>query len=147
VIAVDTNIFVYAETPDDSCGRHAIAARLLTRLGLSEAVIPAQVLAEFLNVCRRKKLVPLGLAAQKVRAYSQVFVVPPTTAVDTAAAAQLSAKFDLQFFDALIIAVARRAGATILLSEDMADGLVVDGLSVVNPFVSANDALLEPWLA
>ena len=41
------------------------------------------------------------------------------------------------------LAAARRAGATILLSEDMQDGLEVDGLRVVNPFVAGNDAFIE----
>jgi predicted nucleic acid-binding protein len=54
----------------------------------------------------------------------------------------LLTRFKLQYFDALIIAVASRAGARILLSEDMHDGLVVDGLRVVNPFVAGNETLL-----
>jgi predicted nucleic acid-binding protein len=48
----------------------------------------------------------------------------------------------LQYFDALIITVAARAGATMLLSEDMQDGLEVDGLLVVNPFVAGNDGVI-----
>lgn len=50
------------------------------------------------------------------------------------------------FFDAVIIAVARRAGATLLLSEDMHDGLVIEGLTIVNPFVAGNEGVLADWL-
>lgn len=58
----------------------------------------------------------------------------------------MAARYDLQFFDAVIIAVARRAGATLLLSEDMHDGFVIDGLTIRNPFDAANEILLADLL-
>ena len=36
-------------------------------------------------------------------------------------------------------------GATILLSEDMHDGLEIEGLKIVNPFVIANEILLADY--
>lgn len=35
---------------------------------------------------------------------------------------------------------------TILISEDMQDGLSIDGLTVVNPFNPANSALIDALL-
>lgn len=58
----------------------------------------------------------------------------------------LSTSFNLQFFDAVIIAVSRRAGAAILLSEDMQDGQVIEGLTIINPFAPANASVIADWL-
>jgi predicted nucleic acid-binding protein len=71
-----------------------------------------------------------------------VFDVPETTPDDLLAAAQYAERYKIAYFDALICAVASRAGATVLLSEDMADGMKIDGLRIVDPFDPGNQALL-----
>lgn len=44
-------------------------------------------------------------------------------------------RYNFSFWDSLIVACALAAGASILYSEDMQDGLVVDSqLQIVNPF-------------
>ena len=91
-------------------------------------------------------MLDLRLASRRVDTYALVFETPATSLEDLTEAAHLSARFTLQYFDALIIAVATRAGATMLLSEDMHDGLVIDALTVVNPFVAGNAALIAATL-
>jgi predicted nucleic acid-binding protein len=145
LIAFDTNILIYAEDPNDPSGRHEIAVQLIEKLSLSQHMIPVQVLGEFLNVCRRKGLVPLDIAATKVSNYAKIFDTPPTQVEDLAGAVDLLSAHNLQYFDALILTVACRAGAMILLSEDMQDGLSVEGIRVVNPFLAANDGLLADY--
>ena len=145
MIAFDTNILIYAELPGIDDPRHRQAARLLSMSGLHGAVLPLQVLGEFLHVCRRKSVLDPHMASQKIDAYADVFHIPNTILDDMTVATALLSKFNLQFFDALIVAVARRNGATIFLSEDMHDGLEIDGLRIVNPFVAANDALLADY--
>jgi predicted nucleic acid-binding protein len=83
----------------------------------------------------------------RIELWMTAFSGEPAIFHDYLFAAELSELHNLQYFDALIIAVATRAGATMLLSEDMHDGLVVDGLRVVNPFVAANDAVLADYFA
>jgi predicted nucleic acid-binding protein len=143
LIALDTNILIYAEDPNDPSGRHEIAVQLIEKLSLSQHMIPG----EFLNVCRRKGLVPLDIAATKVSNYAKIFDTPPTQVEDLAGAVDLLSAHNLQYFDALILTVACRAGAMILLSEDMQDGLLAGGLRVVNPFVASNDTLLADYFA
>lgn len=142
MIALDTNILVYAEAASDPSDRHIAAQQLILRLGSPGAIVPLQVLAEFLNVCRRKALLSTGKAVARVGGYMSVFDVPETTPEDLLAAAQYAGRYQLAYFDALICAVASRAGAAVLLSEDMADGMEIDGLRIVNPFNSGNDPLL-----
>jgi predicted nucleic acid-binding protein len=145
VIAFDTNILIYAELPIADDPRHQQAASLLAVAALHGAILPLQVLGEFLHVCRRKAILAPDLASRKIDAYAEVFQIPHTVVDDMIITTALLSKFNLQFFDALIVAVVRRAGATILLSEDMHDGLEIDGLRIVNPFASGNETLLAEY--
>ncbi len=146
MIAFDTNILVYAQQEIGVDIRHQQAADLINKALNTGAIIPLQVLSEFMNVCKRKlAIAPLDAIGQ-VQDYLEVFECPQTTAKDVTDAALLVEQGKLSYFDALILTVASRAGATILLSENMHDGLEVDGLRMVNPFVAANDAVLADYL-
>ncbi len=144
MIGFDTNILVYAQIDTDT-EKHFRAINLLYEASASDACIPVQVLSEFLNVCLRKLNTTPADAVEQVEEYCRLFIVPPTNEADLINATDLCVKHKLQFFDALIITVASRAGATMLLSEDMHDGLEVEGLRVVNPFVAANEGLLADY--
>jgi predicted nucleic acid-binding protein len=146
LIALDTNILIYAESPDDADGRYDKAIEVIAAVSTVSGCIPLQAIGEFLNVCRRKKKLPMAAALTRAQAYADLFDTPTTTFIDIQQAGEWSEAFDLQMFDALIIAVARRAGATVLLSEDMHDGLVIDGLTILNPFDAANETLLADLL-
>ena len=58
----------------------------------------------------------------------------PLTVGTHQAARALARDHGLSFYDALIAAAALEAGCDTLLSEDMQDGHVVRGLTIVNPF-------------
>lgn len=53
---------------------------------------------------------------------------------DLAAAFQVEDQARIGFWDALIVAVAARAGARRVLSEDLNNGQSIAGLSIHNPF-------------
>lgn len=55
------------------------------------------------------------------------------------AALDLAHDHQLQFWDALIIAVAAQAGCTLLLSEDLQSGFSWRGITLVNPFTATLD--------
>lgn len=77
-----------------------------------------------------------------IRNYNCVAAVPS----DYLRAGTTSHRYRIQYFDALIITVAARAGAKLLLSEDMQDGLEIGGLRIVSPFVAANESAIADWL-
>ncbi len=145
MIAVDTNVLIYADMASGTDARHELALALLEKLSLINCCIPLQVLGEFLNVSQRKQLLSPAKAIMRVNSYAALFTTPVTLLADLVDAGRLSTDHRLQYFDAVIVTVARRAGATMLLSEDMQDGLSIDGLTIVNPFVAANEALLADW--
>lgn len=145
MIAFDTNILIYAQQGDKNDSRHARALKLIYEATLIDSCVPVQVLGEFLNVCVRKLKITPDDAIDQINEYADIFDCPHTRHHDLANAAYLSDLHDLQFFDALIVTVSSRAGARILLSEDMHDGLEIDGLRIVNPFVADNQALLDDY--
>lgn len=147
MIAIDTNILIYADGAPDPQGRHLRAIALIDSITRTNACVPIQVLGEFLNVSGRKNILPFEKAAARVDAYALLFDTPATTLADLADAGHLANRHQLQFFDAVIAAVARRAGAAILLSEDMHDGLELDGLTIINPFDPVNTARIDTYLA
>ena len=147
MIAVDTNVLIYAEDARDTSGRHEQAASLLTQLANNGAVVPVQVLAEFANVCRKMAVALPEMIAKKIGQFSVVFDTPETRASNLQAAITLADKHRLQFFDALIITVAIQAGATVLLSEDMHDGLQIEGLRIINPFNPDNAVEIAALIA
>lgn len=147
MIALDTNILVYAESQDDPQGRYEKAIELIALSSAAGSMVPLQAIGEFLNVCRRKKMLDMAAALERAQSYVDLFDTPITAFIDLQQATDWAQTFDLQFFDALIAAIAARAGATMLLSEDMHDGLQLEGLRIVNPFAAANEALLADYFA
>ncbi len=48
----------------------------------------------------------------------------------------IAEKHQLNVYDGMIVAAAQLAGCTTLYSEDMHDGLVIDGLTIRNPYAA-----------
>lgn len=125
---LDSTVLVYAFTSDP---RAATAHSALER----GCAIGVQRLNEFANVARRK----LDMTWPEVReALAAIQVVcKPVIPIDVALhddALRLAERHGFSIYDALMIAAALRADCDTLLSEDMQDGMVIDGrLRIVNP--------------
>lgn len=130
-VFLDTNVVVYAfgNQPD----KIAIAERLLTAM----PTISAQVVNEFISVCRVK--LKLDLATTQALA-EELMRGCRVLAIDTGVirqAMQLARRFQFSHWDSLIVAAALQAGCDTLYSEDMQHGLVIDNrLKICNPFIS-----------
>lgn len=126
---VDSNVLIYAFTDD----RRAAAAQELLASG---PVISVQCLNEFVHVARRK----IGMEWQEIAdaladihgLCSTMLPIDRTTHAD---GLRLAERYGYSIFDALILASALRAGCDTLWSEDMQDGILIDGrLRIANPF-------------
>lgn len=132
---VDTNVLVYAYDAQAG-GRHATAKRVLRELWDSRGgSLSTQVLQEFYAVATRKlsPAIPRRDARALVAAYGEwcdVSTEPPLIV----AASRLEEEHTLAFWDALIVAAALRAGASLLLSEDLQAGRQFGPLEIANPF-------------
>lgn len=144
-VALDTNVLFYAlDAGDDR--KHALARDVIERAERADCVLPLQVLGELLSAVGRRQKVMLPVAEELVAIWLQLFAIAPTRPDDLATASRMVRAHKLQFWDALIMAIAARAGASILLTEDMHAGLTIDGLTLVNPFDPANHATLDALL-
>jgi predicted nucleic acid-binding protein len=60
--------------------------------------------------------------------------IVPLTVESHEKAVQISRRYQLSFYDAHICATALLSDAKVLLSEDMQNGLQIDGMVIDNPF-------------
>jgi predicted nucleic acid-binding protein len=130
---LDTNILLYC---DDSASqtKQAKAQELVIKHRIQRTgVLSLQILQEyFVNATRKLGLDP-GLARQKVEAYARFNLVQPTVS-DILAAIDLHRLNGFSYWDALVIRCASQSGCSVLLTEDLQHGQVIDGVRIVNPF-------------
>ena len=132
---MSTNVLIYAH--DIDAGRkHDIARIALRQLWANRTgILNTQVLQEFYVNATRKIRTPLPKpAARSVVSTYAAWCVGDITPVDVTAAFQIEDDAHLNFWDALIVAVASRSGATRVLSEDLNPGQTIAGVTIQNPF-------------
>jgi predicted nucleic acid-binding protein len=143
VISFDTNLLVYAADRDAS-HRHRAAGALIERaIHFGRCVQTLQSFAEFYNVATRKKGIAPALATEFVTGWQRVVPVEPASMADLERAMRGVAEHGLSFWDALIWATVWRAGVHVLVSEDFQDGRAIEGVRIANPFVAANELVIE----
>lgn len=125
----DTNVLLYLASSDDAKAERAKA--LIEGGGL----ISVQVLNEIANVALRKMRLDWNEIHALLGALRDLLVVRPLTVEIHDAGLALAERYRLSIYDAVIVAAALDAGCATLWSEDMQDGLSVDGrLQILNPF-------------
>lgn len=132
---VDTNVFVYARDDGEPWKRDR-AREILARLWHSaDGRLSQQVLIEFYATVTRKLRpgLPREEAIADVRELSTWNPVPPSLPLFEHAW-QLEDRYGFSWWDSLIVAAALAQNCTTLLTEDLQDGLEIDGLRIVNPF-------------
>ena len=132
---IDTNVLMYAH--DSAAGeKHQRAKVLVEELWETRAgVVSTQVLQELAVNLRRKAKKPLDAKATRdvVSDYLtwQVVVNGGDSILE---ALDLEAKYQISFWDALIVQAAHVSGAEVLYSEDLSDGQAYGAVRVINPF-------------
>jgi len=141
-IALDTNVFVYAEGVQHSASdapKVEASRSLLTGLTMdldSTAIAPVQVLLELHHVLTRKGGHSPDSARAAVQRLVEAIELEPTTPEILTSAMDLVVDHQLQIFDAVILAAAAASGCEILLSEDLQEGFRFRGVTVQNPFAA-----------
>ena len=141
-VTIDTNILIYsadARNPQ----KHEISTRILRTLLLAKGIIPLQCLNEFYRATTRKSLLPAEDAYEIVQQILRQVRIIPATAEDLSIAMQWHQQHGIQFFDALLIATARRAGCQTFFTEDMQNGRFIEGITLCNPFLLTPEELEE----
>ena len=126
---LDSNIVLYLASED------LLKADRAQELVAEGGTISVQVLNEIANISRRK----IGLSWAETRNFllmiRGLLKVEPITIEIHDVGISLAERYQLSVYDSMIVSAALSAECDTLLSEDLQDGLLINGrLRVLNPF-------------
>jgi len=126
---LDSNIVLYLASED------LLKADRAQELVAEGGTISVQVLNEIANISRRK----MGLSWAEIRNFllmiRGLLKVEPITIEIHEVGISLAERYQLSVYDSMIVSAALAAECDTLLSEDLQDGLLINGrLRVLNPF-------------
>ncbi len=132
---IDTNVLVYADDARDR-RKQARARELIRRLMRERrGVLSLQILQEFFAAATRKLGMSSEEAKQRVSLYSRFDVVTLTPA-DLLAAIDLHRMHQLSIWDSLVIRAALNGACTVLYTEDMQAGYMIEDVLLTDPFAT-----------
>ena len=131
----DTNVLVCADDKAAPTKQRRALELVAEHRRAGTGVLSLQVLQEYFVTVTRKLLVDARIARRKVELLAEFDVAAPELA-DILAAIDLHRLHGLSFWDALVVRSAKQAGCRVLLTEDFQHGREMEGLRIVNPFVS-----------
>lgn len=126
---VDSNIILYLLDNDSKKKEKA------EKIVADSPFINSQVLVEVGNVCKRK----FGYSKNDIlHIWSDLISDCIVVSIEEATmkhAVELIRRYDFQLFDSIIVASALEANCSVLFSEDMQNGMLVEErLTIINPF-------------
>ena len=102
----------------------------------SRVFISNQVLGEFINVLIKKYKFTEAIITDHVLNIINTFEIRILETMDYETAIKLSYKYQISFYDALILAKALNSDCNILYSEDLSHNQIFENkLKVINPFL------------
>jgi predicted nucleic acid-binding protein len=143
-VALDTNVLAYAEGVNGLAMKKA-ALELLDRLPQSLVVLPVQSLGELFQVLVRKAGRSPAEARLAILGWRNAYTLVETSSDVLLAALDLTVR-RFSIWDAIILCAAAEADCHLLLSEDMQDGFVWRGVTILNPFAKPKHPQLEALL-
>ncbi len=131
---LDTNVLVYLADARDARKQGiaeefvegAIAERLDCRISV-------QTLTEFTNVCIKKLKLDRSVISVFLDYFDDLQMVR-TDSETVKNALEIKARYNIQFYDAMMISAALASGCEEILSEDLNDGQNYGGVVAHNPF-------------
>lgn len=133
---VDTNVLVYAYDRS-AANKHNRARQILADLWQNEnGHLSIQVLQEFYVTVTGKIQRPLTAdSAAQIVADLGVWQVHSPRVGDVQTGIRLQSRYQISFWDAMIITSAQQLGCRTLWSEDLNDGQAYGDVVVKNPFL------------
>ena len=130
VVFLDTNVALYSLSDDER------KAETVDYLLSKRPVISVQVVNEFINVGQKK----MGLSREEIYALAvdlmKATKVVALTEETVFSAMRIATRFKFSHWDSLIVATAIQAQCDILHSEDLQHGQKIEGLTIINPFLT-----------
>ena len=145
---VDASLVIYSINPAEPL-KQELAATLIERLWVEQrARTSIQVLNEIHAIVTRK--LRHVIASDRAGALIDQLLLWDPQQLDTAVfqrAREIEFRYKLNWWDCLIVAAARMQHCTVLYSEDLQHGAVLDGVRVVNPFFAQIQEEPAPYMA
>jgi predicted nucleic acid-binding protein len=134
-IFIDTNVLVYLLLENES-RKHSQAVQLMEALKGNFIFISTQVLNE-LYVSLQKHDIDEAEIENKIRKLIGIYNILIIDISTIKLCWKVSRKYSYSYWDSLIIASALERNCSVLYTEDMQDGQVIDDkLRIVNPFAA-----------
>lgn len=136
-IFLDTNILVYLYDGADPQKQQRALAVVDQSIGLGQAVISPQVMAEFYVATTRVKrpLLTPEEAVERVHHFWAACKVVELTGLITLEALRGTQDYQISFWDAQIWATAKLNQIQFIYSEDFATNATIEGVKFINPLV------------
>jgi predicted nucleic acid-binding protein len=132
LVFLDTNIVLYAIGSDES--KRIIASSLLAQ----KPTISTQVINECSHVLRRKQKYSPEEVNRELSAVVKAVILVDVGINEIRSAWSIASRYGFSHFDCLIIATALAANCSVLYSEDLQHGQVIDSrLTICNPFLES----------
>ena len=131
---LDSNVLVYYVDSRDQIKQARAEGIIESALnGDSVCLISVQTLTEFSNVALGKLKLSQSIVSRYVEVFAELPVVTPDVKMLTRAL-EIKERYDIQFYDSMMLAAAERVGADEFLTEDLNDGQMYGTVKAVNPF-------------
>jgi predicted nucleic acid-binding protein len=132
---IDTNIFIYLYS-EDEIQKQNISQKTVDKY---ECMISTQVLNEFSNVCIGKLKKPIEEVESAVNEIIEQCNVSLIEEHNIKQALEIHRRYRYKYFDCLMLVSALNSDCKYFITEDMADGQVInDRLTIVNIYSEKN---------
>jgi predicted nucleic acid-binding protein len=132
---IDTNIFIYLYSEDEKQKKN-ISQNAVEKY---DCIISTQVLNEFINVCigkLNKTTEEVDLALNEIIGQCNVSLIEEHNIKQ---ALEIRKRYGYKYFDCLMLASALNNDCKYFITEDMADGQIIDNkLTIVNIYSEKN---------
>jgi predicted nucleic acid-binding protein len=133
-IFIDTNILVYTVDNFDKNKQKIARKALKEAIQNDAAVISTQVLQEFYIACTAKLHIKPLSAKKYLHNYIENLEVIQNGPAIIEQGIDISIVSQISFWDALLVAAAESANCAELMTEDLNDGQIINGVKIRNPF-------------
>ncbi|MDP9049720.1 MAG: PIN domain-containing protein [Acidobacteriota bacterium] len=132
----DTNIFIYSKDPRDPLKQRLAIELLRDAADEGNGVISYQVIHEFFNFALQKspqKMSPQDAYIFLADVFGSFEAVASSTPV-VSGAIHIQQRYQLSWYDSLIVSAAQQGGCTTLYSEDLQHAQTFGTVTVRDPF-------------
>ncbi len=129
---LDTNVLIYCYTFSEP-EKRSLARTVANK---PNTIISVQVVKEFVNVLNKKFKKDWPSIQTTIEELDNNFNIKINTANSVSYACYIADRYGFSFYDSLIVAAAIESDCTILYSEDMQHGQIIEKTLVIqNPFL------------